>query len=176
MRTSSWCFVLSLSACNTGPRAPSAEEVIPPEQVVTPPYNPPPVPDPAQARAPDCPAAFTEEDASTAFGVAAGVRAADCAFEAVRARGRTLHLVWKDPAETEHAARILPAVCSDLPAVGALTLEIDPSLAKACPSVPAELETLLTEGAFPDPSVQYVPDAMGPDGDGRPPEAPPPAP
>ena len=174
MRLSHCWIALSIVACDLGSGAPPSEAMTPPVQVVAPPHTPPPVPDPTEVRTPDCPTGFTTEDANAAFGVAASVRAAACTFEAVRARGRILHLVWKDPGSLEHAARIHPAACSDQPAIGSLVLELDPSLTRACPSVAAELETLLKEGAFPDPSVQYVPDAMGPDGDGQPSEAPPP--
>ncbi len=125
-----------------------------------------PLPDPAEIKTPSCPTGFTANDANAAFGVAAELPSGDCTFEAVRARGKTLQLVWTDAKEAEHVARVVPAACTDLPATGTLALDAQPSLQQACPSVVPALAALIADQTFPTPSMHYVPDAVGPDGDG----------
>ena len=174
MKPCTWCFLFALTACNMGANdeAPTASER-PPQPEVTPPEVEVPTPDPAEIQKPACPTGFTANDANQAFGTAASLPAGSCTFEAVRARGTTLQLVWKDPKGTEHAARIHPAACTDLPATGALALDADASLGTACPPVVPSLQALLDDETFPLPSVVYQPDAVGPDGDGQPPDHPP---
>lgn len=168
MKTRIWCIFLALTACNISGNdgAPEASGR-PPQPDVTPPEIDLPTPDPAEIQQPACPTGFTANDANQAFATAAGLPAGSCTFEAVRARGTTLQLVWKDAKDTEHVARIHPAACTELPATGALALDASESLRSACPPVVPGLQALLDEETFPLPSVVYQPDAVGPDGDGQ---------